>query len=636
MTLADKLVSLGIMKLSFLSPYLSDTGLNPRQIAEYNRQIRRGTAYAERLTAQERALLIRLLSEEEQAPGTAHVITEKVQNHDKAEALPSLLFGVLAPDWAGLADACLGTVHEAGLNIAYTHGFILRRERQKLGVILMEVEVSPNLTKQALDRARGKIQERLARIAADDEAKKTLQRQESRRLYAFTAVTDVLKKQVNEQDLKEIMGDNGEAIKFFVSRQEAYINQRPLEAIARQVLANFRLKTMIRQGLSSTEVDIGPIPFGYKDLTSLTIITKETWLTYELLLRIIDQVVPGYRRYDEYAYFTADKLSVYHLEITGQDDKPLSPQAVTELESKIKSPPTSRETLGPTPGVELIRRKIVPPMLDEERELKIPQGYIHPHAPDNFKLIAVASGPDAGQGLNLVAALSAVSGFSAAMPDKPSHLSYSQNGKETIQEISIIDIWIDRKMLFASGSGLFNEEEVYNKIEQAARNIPLFGPRLRIFDRTSRAMRQMRLAAVAELAQQEGLPVQEIKALFYNLGDKCLLNPEIPDSAVFSQLKLWRQIEKQGPGDKKINYRLQNLQMTSDHDQYTALVVALPSGSEMLAKVMALAGHYQVLSVCRSDISQIILLLFSLTCHDLPLSEKEQAVLSAKLDALTA
>ncbi|MDP2807265.1 MAG: hypothetical protein Q8O74_03905 [bacterium] len=623
------------MKLSLLSPYLLDAGLKPRQIAEYNRQIRQGTAYAERLTAQERALLVRLLSDEEQAPGAAHVITEKVQNEDKPETLPSLLFGVLAPDWAGLADACLGTVHEAGLNIAYTHGFILRRERQKLGVILMEVEVSPNLTKQSLDRARGKVQERLARIAADDEAKKTLQRQESRRLYAFTAVTDALKKQVNEQDLKEIMGDNGEAIKFFVARQESYINQRPLEAIARQVLANFRLKTRIRQGLSSTEMDIGPIPFGYKDLTALTIITKENWLTYELLLRIIDQELPGYRRYDDYAYFTADKLSVYHLEITGPDDKPLSPQAAKDLEARIKSPPTSREALGPTPGVELIRRKIVPPMLDEERELKIPQGYIHPHAPDNFKLIAVASGTDAGQGLNLVSALSAVPGLSAAMPDKPSHLSHSQNGVEVLQEISIIDIWIDRKTLFPSG-GLFNEEEVYTKIEQAVRNIPGFGPRLRIFDRTSRVLRQMRLAAVVELAKVESIPAQEIKSLFYNLGDKCLLNPEIPDSAVFSQLKLWQQIQKPEPGFKNLSYRLQNLQMTSDQDQYTALAVALPSGSDLLARVMALAGGYQVLSLCRSDLSRISLLLFSLTCHDLPLSEKEQAALSAKLDALSA
>ena len=623
------------MKLSLLAPYLSDSGLKPRQIAEYNRQIRLGTAYAERLTAQERALLIRLLSEEEQSPGTAHVITEKVQQEEKTEALPSLLFGVLAPDWAGLADACLGTVHEAGLNIAYTHGFILRRELQKLGVILMEVEVSPNLTKQALDRARGKIQERLARIAADDEAKKTLQRQESRRLYAFTAVTDALKKQVNEQDLREIMGDNGEAIKFFVARQESYINQRPLEAIAHQVLVNFRLKSRIRQGLSLTEVDIGPIPFGYKDLTALTIITKETWLTYELLLRIIDQEAPGYKRYDDYAYFTADKLSVYHLEITGQDDKPLSPKAARDLEAKIKSPPTSREALGPTPGVELIRRKIVPPMLDEERELKIPQGYIHPHAPDNFKLIAVASGPDAGQGLNLVAALSSVPGLSAAMPDKPSHLSCTQNGTEVIQEISIIDIWIDRKTLFPAG-GLFNEEEVYTRIEQAVRNIPVFGPRLRIFDRTSRALRQMRLAAVVELARQENLPVPEIKSLFYNLGDKCLLNPEVPDSAIFSQLKLWRQIQKPESGLKKFSYRMQNLQMTSDQDQYTALAAALPLGSDLLVRLMALAAEYQVLSVCRSDLSRITLLLFSLNLHDLPLNEKEQAALSAKLDALSA
>jgi hypothetical protein len=141
---------------------------------------------------------------------------------------------------------------------------------------------------------------------------------------------------------------------------------------------------------------------------------------------------------------------------------------------------------------------------------------------------------------------------------------------------------------------------------------------------------------VVDLARQENLPVPEIKSLFYNLGDKCLLNPEIPDSAVFSQLKLWRQIHQAEPGHKKFSYRLQNLELTSDQDRYTALAVALPLGSELLARLMELAGGYQVLSVCRSDISRITLLLFSLNSHDMPLSEQEQAALSAKLDELSA
>ena len=181
------------MRLSQIYPFLSHLSLTPRQIAAFNRMITKGTAYAGRLTAQERAVLIRLLREEDLLPGMSHVITEKVSVAKSEPGLPSLLFGVLAPDWAGLADACLGTVHEAGLNIAYTHGFILRRNRDKLGVVLMEVELSPHLTQNALDIARAKIQERLSVISAKDAAKRTLQRQEARRLYAFTSVTELLR-----------------------------------------------------------------------------------------------------------------------------------------------------------------------------------------------------------------------------------------------------------------------------------------------------------------------------------------------------------------------------------------------------------------------------------------------------------
>jgi hypothetical protein len=620
------------MKLSLLVPFLSDTKLTPRQIAEYNRQIRRGTAYAGRLTAQERAVLIRLLHDEEQLPGTSHVITEKVLGG--GDALPSLLFGVLAPDWAGLADACLGTVHEAGLNIAYTHGFILRRQRQKLGVILMEVEVAPTLTSQSLDQARGKIQERLARIAAEDEAKKTLQRQESRRLYAFTAVTDILKGQVDDQELKEIMGDNGEAIKFFVARQESYINQRPMEAIAHQVLRNFRLKELIRNGKSLVEAEAGPMPFGYKDLTAITVVTKEPWLTYELLLRLTEQEVPGFHRYDEYTYFTADKVSVYHLEITDRSDRALEPKTTESLIQKIKTPPSSREALGPTPGVELIRRKIVPPMLDEERELRIPQGYIHPHAPDHYKLIVVGSGNDAGHGLELVAAVSAVPGLSAAMPDKPSHMRYIQDGLEQVQEISIIDIWADRRTLFTAESFPGNEEEIYNKIEQAVRSIQVFGPRLRIFDRTSRALRQVRLAAVLELAGKESIPAQDIKSLFYNLGDKCLLNPEIPDDLILSQLKLWSQTQKPATDQAKLVYKFQDLRSDETDQGFTALAVAIPAGHTGLPEVLKLANRYHPSTVCRNDLKGMVLLLFTFATLDGPLNISAKKDISSALGRL--
>src|SRR5512135_285169 len=104
------------MRLSEIAKHLKHFSLTPRQIAGFNRMITNGTSYAGRLTAQERSILVRLLREEEMLPGMAHVITERVAAERADEALPSLLFAVLAPDWAGLADACMGTVHEAGLN----------------------------------------------------------------------------------------------------------------------------------------------------------------------------------------------------------------------------------------------------------------------------------------------------------------------------------------------------------------------------------------------------------------------------------------------------------------------------------------------------------------------------------------
>ncbi len=622
------------MRLSQIFSHLSHLSLTHRQIAGFNRMITRGTAYAGRLTAQERAILIRLLREEDMLPGMSHVITEKVSVEKSDNDLPSLLFGVLAPDWAGLADACLGTVHEAGLNIAYTHGFILRRNREKLGVVLMEVELSPHLTQKALDIARAKIQERLSIIASEDAAKRTLQRQEARKLYAFTTVTDQLRGKLPADDLKEIMGDSGEALKFFMSRHESYINQRTLESVAEQILSNYVMKKNIRAGRSSLEISFQQVQYNSKTLTGVTVITKEQSITFERLMRLINELVAQNHRYDDYAYFTADKLSVFHIELTDQQERPIARDLQDKLAEAIREIPSQKETLGPTPGVELIRRKIVPLMIDEEKDIKIPQGYIHPHAPDHFKVIIVASGNDKGFGLEVVGALTSVPGFSAAMPDKPNIMTNIQNGKEQQQEISIIDIWIDRKTLFGIKRENWNDEEIYNRIEQAIKTIPGFGPKLRIFDRTSRALRQMRLKAVSELAEKLNIPGDQIKSLFYSIGDRCLLNPEVTNDAIFAQVKLEYKVHNDVLSGRPISVIFQEMKLTDNDPSFTALAVAFRYNQGRLKGIFEAVKKYQANSVCRTDFEDITLLLFNLTANSAPLGPAKVKALSSVLEGL--
>ncbi len=623
------------MRLSQVYPFLAHLSLTPRQVARYNRMISRGTAYAGRLTAQERAVLIRLLREEEMLPGMAHVITERLQTKDPA-ALPSLLFAVLAPDWAGLADACLGTVHEAGLNIAYTHAFILRRGRQKLGTVLIEVELTPDLGRKAMDIARAKIQERLSRIAAEDTAKKALQQQEARRLYAFTNVTDILRGRVSDEDLREMMGDGGEALKFFVARQESYINERKPESIADQIQSNYFLKKRIRQGQSTLEVDDCRISLRDRELTGISVITTHPGVTFERILRRLEEAVPGFRRYHDYAYFTADRISVFHLEVAGRDDRPLSDSELAVVREAIASLPSSQESLGPTPGVELIRRKIVPPMIDEERELKIPQGYIHPHTPDHFKIIVVASGPDAGHGMELVKALSREPGFSAAKPDMPVYVGYTQDGREWKQEISIIDLWVDRRLLFGPDQGRWNDEEIYNRIEALVRSVPGFGPKLRIFDRTSRSLRQMRLQAVSKLAEAEGLDIKALKPMFYTLGDRCLLNPKVPDSVVLSHLELGSKARQAHSSAGRAAVVWENLRMTEDDRESTVMAVAVDRSPEPVSAVLGALEGLEVNSVCRTDLDRIAVLMLNLTFDGKALSPAKAQALAGRIEKAAA
>lgn len=619
------------MRLSQIYPFLSHLSLTPRQVARYNRMISRGTVYASRLTAQERAVLIRLLREEEMLPGMSHVITEKVEHPNSAEFLPSLLFAVLAPDWAGLADACLGTVHEAGLNIAFSHSFILRLGQNKLGAILIEIEITPDLTRQALDIARAKIQERLSRIAAEDEAKRTLQRQEARKLFSFTTVTDILRRRLPADDLKEITGDSGEALKFFIARHESYLNERTPESLAEQILTNYLLKKRIRQGLSRFEMAVHSVPYGDKNLTGLTVITNDSRITLERILRQLEEIIPGYRRYSDYAYFTADRISVFHLEITDREDRPLSEADIPALRQALSSLSEIPESLGPTPGVELIRRKIVPPMLEEERELLIPQGYIHPHAPDHFKIIVVASGADAGYGMEIVQALSREPGFSAAKPDMPTYVSYTQDGQEVAQEISIIDLWVDRRLLFGPDRGRWNDEEIYSRIESLIRTIPGFGAKLRIFDRTSRALRQIRLKAVLQLAAKSGLDAKLVRPIFYSLGDRCLINPNLSDAAVLSQISLCCQAHNRFDPKEAASLVWENLRLDEQDRESTFLAAAVPCQPQAVVSLLESLKGLEIHFICRTDLERLTLLLLNLTQNGQALSRDNMDRLTEKI-----
>lgn len=619
------------MRLSQIYPFLSHLSLTPRQVARYNRMLSRGTVYASRLTAQERAVLIRLLREEEMLPGMSHVITEKIEHPKSSEFLPSLLFAVLAPDWAGLADACLGTVHEAGLNIAFSHSFILRRGKTKLGAVLIEIEITPDLTRQALDIARAKIQERLSRIAAEDEAKRTLQKQEARRLFSFTTVTDILRQRLPAEDLKEILGDSGEALKFFIARHESYLNERTPESLAEQIMTNFLLKRRIRQGLSTFELATHSIPYQEKKLTGLSIITNNSHITLERILRQLEEIFPGYRRYSDYAYFTADRISVFHLEITDRDDRPLAEADTAALRQALSTLSEVSETLGPTPGVELIRRKIVPPMLEEERELLIPQGYIHPHAPDHYKIIVVASGDDAGFGLEIVKALSREPGFSAAKPDMPSYVSYTKDGREVQQEIAIIDLWVDKRLLFGPDQGRWNEEDIYSRIEALIRTIPGFGAKLRIFDRTSRALRQLRLKAVLKLAEEGGLDPKLVRPIFYSLGDRCLINPSLSDAAVLSQIALCCRAQSRFDQKEAASLVWDNLRLDEEDRESTFLAAAVPCQPQAVVSLLESLKGLEINFICRTDLDRLTLLLINLNQNGRPLSQEKMDRLSQEI-----
>jgi hypothetical protein len=595
--------------------HLANKGIGDEQIEEAYHMIKRSGRYPARMPSHYLAIAIELIERDRRKPGGVQIyISPKPAKY--ALGRPSVTFAVLALDWPGLINSCTGTLHEKGFNITFCEGVIIDEPDKHVGLILMEIDVAEDGQFEHLLSMEPEIQETLIRTAAQETGKGELLIMETRKAEQYSLVVEELKHLAEAAEYPAFFGKKGEAVRFFAARTLAYLTERKPRDLAVQIHSNHRFQQLVKE-TPKIYATVSNIETPAGELTGISVAGFEHDLSMGDVFRVIDEVVPGYQRKYDKAFITGDAINVFRIEIVDAKGRALPHDQQVELEQKIISFKDAPVCDRLSPGVELIGRKICPIMLEEERQLRLPQVYMHPHSRSNIKVVLVASGADRGQAFKVIERIGKVRGLEAGMPDPPSVVTSGSGESRTVQEVAIIDVWVNFEAFFGTSKGPYNDELILVRIEKALRKADTIGPKLRIFDRTGRQLRRARTEKIRSMAQKQGLDPDAARQILARLGDRQIISPIISDEELFSQVSTgieaiarWRAGDGSSPA---MAWRAADLGRTGRGASYTIFAIVHTPEKAYLSDLIKAASSFGLESSTVVDWPDCTLLIFRIS-----------------------
>ena len=252
----------------------------------------------------------------------------------------------------------------------------------------------------------------------------------------------------------------------------------------------------------------------------------------------------------------------------------------------------------------------------------------------------MTSGADRGHAFKCIEEISKVRGLEAAMPDTPSHVTSGEGEATTVQEVAIIDVWVDFEVFFGTPKGPYDDELILVKIEEALRKTESIGPRLRIFDRTGRQLRRARTDRIIAMAASEGIDADTTRQIVSRLGDRQVIAPTVTDQEIFDQvltgvaaIKRWREGGRTTPGT---SWRITDLSGPSRRGSYNVFAITHNLGQACLPEIIKTVSDLGPESSTVVDGPDYTLVLFRLAYHGRALGEREMNELALKLGTTLA
>jgi len=619
---------------------LEGSGISEKKIEDVYQLIKGSGRYPARMPSHYLAIAIRMVHQDLEDSKSSGAVRIHISPEPTKYALgrPSVTFAVLAVDWPGLLNTCTGTLHLMGFNVSYCHGVVIDEPERKMGLVFMEIEVADRKEFEHLLSLEDEIESLLLIVSGNKEGAGRLMMTEVQRIQHYHLVFDELMKISKKSEYKALFAEErGEMVRFFLARTLAYITERSPRNLAHQIYANHTFVRDVRK-TGKIMAWVGNIETKGGELTAISAAGFEHDLSVGDCFRVIQEVAPGYQRKYDKAFITgaADpktSINMMRIEIVDAKGRALSSDQQVELQEKIAGIQDAVSCPGLTPGVEIIARKICPYLIEEEKQLQLPQVYMHPHTRTNIKVVMITSGPDRGHAYRLVTKINKVKGLKAGMPDPATNVAARTSEGGAVQEMAVIDVWVNHERFFGAPKGPYNDELVTVAIEEAIRKARHIGKRLRIFDKTGRDLRRGRSDRISDMAKDTGFDPEIARGIVARLGDRLTISPAVSDDEVFATVqtgleavKQWNESEGKQPA---IVWRGCEAGRGAS---YTILAVAHDPKKRYVSKLIDTVSPYGLESSTVVDNAAFTLLLFRLVHQDKSLEETETHELSRNVN----
>lgn len=428
--------------------------------------------------------------------------------------------GVAAPDWPGLSQSAIGTIHEKGWNLFRLNGYSITYKNEKVGVIILAVLLENKEEEEKFLSQREEIISNIKRVSTGISSKTFLLSEETRKLRIYSQVIEEIEKIYKGENIDDIVGGNGEAFKFFVARSREYIEERKVEDIARIIINNYRLAKGVREK-KDPQIIIENLWTKKGDFTGITIAWYARDIFLEDCLRALDISVPGYIIKHHKEFTTPDNITVIRIEIVDEDGNPYKQEDIETVKRNLLSTISKRrlrtqEFQIKIGGFEHYARAIIPFLIKEARETRRSQVFLSVvNASEfriDFKIILVIYCPQKeSYGYRCIPYLESIGGLKVYATNPPKQYGDVQVG--------IFDMSVDL-MQFAS------VDDLYKRIKKGLNDA--IGD-YRDFDEGMREIDSVKFHELRKLVPE--IEERELREIYFNIEDFYRMNSPVEEIA---------------------------------------------------------------------------------------------------------
>ncbi|MBN2031551.1 hypothetical protein JW824_15070 [bacterium] len=602
-----------------------DLHLSTHKIHDLLNEIEKAQQYFP--VGEQQALIIKLLCDWQTNKGEK-IITATSEACRLEGGICVTTFGVLSVDWPGLFDACSGVIHAMGWNIYFIKGISLVVNKEKLGIILIGIKTDKKVSHKRLIGQTQTILSRIHRAAVGTSAKTYLISEEIQKLEIYSRVIALIETMYKGEDLHEIIGMNGEAVKYFAARSRDYIENRKIEDIAKQIILNYTLMKAVHQG-SNIQLDISNFTTQTEGIfTGVTVAGPTHMLHLEDCLKTIELVIPNFQLKHNREFSTEKGISLYRIEFIDSTNHPLSELEQKRLKKAFSTMVLNKqrdraqwiESIG---GFEQYARAIIPLLVRETQSTDKTQVYISVgHSTDlfiDFKvIIVIPKTKDARKKLmtKTVNHLETVSGIHILRVKPPKTFGST--------EVFILD-------LRANLSDIENIETIYLTIKET---IHMSLGEFRDFDEGMRTIDTTKLKSVRH--RMKGIHKSLIRELYYSIEDFYRVGASIYEiiAHIRIAIDMINAIEKKNQTLLILNRSVETETIKGNHFPSANLIcISYPHELALLQKILEIFEPYEV-TLSRLERSGRDILICRIMKDDAALQDDERKELVKQIRKL--